>query len=56
VLLFVEKAMAVKPTFGFAISIGVNSVDGVDNIKSDLGFELVDLPSFFFLKYSIADT
>jgi hypothetical protein len=55
VLLFAEKAMAVKPTFGFAISVGVDGVDGVDGIESDLGFELVDLPSFFFLKYSIAD-
>ena len=34
--------------------VDVDDVDGVDGVESDLGFELVDLPSFFFLKYSIA--
>ena len=51
----VEGAMAVKPTFGLAIGVGVDGIDGVDGVESDLGFELVDLPSFCRLRYSMTD-
>ena len=50
-----EGAMAVKPTFGLAIGVGVDGIDSVDGVESDLGFELVDLPSFYRLRYSITD-
>jgi hypothetical protein len=50
VLLLAEKARPVKPTFGFAVG-----VEGVAGVEASLGFGLADLPSFFFLKYSIAD-
>jgi hypothetical protein len=54
--------MAVKPTFGliiilkpmFGFVVDIN-IKGVAGVKSVVGLRLTDLPSFFFLKYSIAD-